>query len=64
MIQSADNVQQPIRPAAHLRSGGWVIRRALIGLFALSVFVLTGACLMYASIEPDGSTVADQSQSE
>ena len=54
MLQQADTLQQPIRPAAHLRSTGWVLRRALIGIFALSVFVLSGAWLLYASIEPDG----------
>lgn len=64
MSQPAETVQLPIRPAAHLRSMGWVVRRALLGIFALSVFVLSGAWLMYASIEPDGSQPIEQSQSE
>ena len=63
MSQQA-SIEQTIRPAAHLRSAGWVLRRALIGIFALSVFVLSGAWLLYASIEPDSTTLAEQSQSE
>ena len=54
----------PARPAAELRSAGWFVRRTLIGLFALSVFMLSGAWLLHASIEPDGATIAEQSQSE
>ena len=50
------------RPEAHLRSAGWIIRRALIGMFALSVFAIGGALLLHASIEPDGATIADQSE--
>ena len=61
---AAQTFDQPIRPAAHVRSTGWVIRRALFGILTLSVFVLGTACLMYASIEPDATAVADQSQSE
>ena len=64
MSQSVDTLQQPLRPAAHLRSGGWVVRRALLGILALSVFVLSGAMLLHASIEPDGGDASEQSQSE
>lgn len=64
MSQPAETLQPPIRPAAHLRSAGWVVRRALIGIFALSVFVLSGAWLLHASIEPDSSSMTEQSQSE
>jgi hypothetical protein len=54
----------PARPAAELRSAGWFVRRTLIGLFALSVFMLSGAWLLHASIEPDGASIAEQTQSE
>jgi hypothetical protein len=54
----------PARPAAQLRSAGWFLRRTLIGVFALTVFVTSGALLLYASIEPDGTNAAEQSQSE
>jgi len=54
----------PARPAAEIRSAGWFLRRALIGTFALSVFVLSGAWLLYASIEPDATASVEQSQSE
>ena len=64
MSQSAETVQLPLRPAAHLRSGGWVVRRAVFGILALTVFVLSGAMLLHASIEPDGSDGTEQSQSE
>ena len=37
MSQSADTLPQHIRPAAHLRSIGWVVRRALLGIFALGL---------------------------
>jgi type II secretory pathway component PulL len=62
--QSTDMLQQTARPAAHLRSGGWVLRRALLGIFALSVFVLSGAMLLHASIEPEGTETAEHAQSE
>lgn len=55
---------QTLRPAAHLRSRGWVLRRALLGVIALSAFVLGSAALLHASIEPGDTAVADQSQSE
>ncbi len=59
------NEMQTLRPAAHLRSRSWVLRRALLGVIALSVFVLSGAVLLHASIEPDETaSLADQSQSE
>ena len=64
MSHSSNDLQPPARPAAQLRSAGWFIRRALIGVFALSVFVISGAWLLYASIEPDGIAVSEQSQSE
>jgi hypothetical protein len=54
----------PVRPAAELRSASWFVRRTLIGVFALSVFMMGGAWLLHASIEPDGATTAEQSQSE
>jgi hypothetical protein len=47
-----------------MRSASWFVRRALIGLFALSVFMLSGAWLLHASIEPDGVTIAEPTQSE
>jgi hypothetical protein len=52
------------RPAAVMRSAGWFLRRTLIGVFALSVFVLSGAWLLHASIDPDTTSIAEQSQSE
>jgi hypothetical protein len=52
------------RPAAQLRSASWFVRRALFGVFTLSVFTLGGAWLLYTSIEPDGAAIAEQSQSE
>lgn len=56
---------QTLRPAAHLRSRGWVLRRALLGVIALSVFVLSGAMLLDASIEPDETaSAAELTQSE
>ena len=64
MSQPAESLQQPIRPAAHIRSSGWVLRRALLGIFALSVFVLSGAVLLHASIEPDSADKVDTTQSE
>jgi hypothetical protein len=51
------------RPAAEIRSARWFIRRTLIGVVALSVFMLGGAWLLHASIEPDG-TQSEQSHSE
>jgi hypothetical protein len=47
-----------------LRPASWFVRRTLIGVFALSVFMLGGAWLLHASIEPDGTASAEQSQSE
>lgn len=55
---------QPVRPAAHMRSMGWVLRRAVLGMLALCVFVLGSAALLHASIEPGDTSLADQSQSE
>jgi hypothetical protein len=52
------------RPAAELRSASWFVRRTLIGVVALSVFMLGGAWLLHASIEPDGGSIAEQSHSE
>lgn len=42
-----------LRPAAQLRSGAWFLRRALIGIVALTIFVTGGAWLLHASIEPE-----------
>jgi hypothetical protein len=63
-VSHADDQLPPARPAAQLRSAGWVLRRALFGLVALSIFVISGAWLLHASIEPDSTTFAEQSQSE
>jgi hypothetical protein len=52
------------RPAAELRPASWFLRRTLIGVFALSVFMMGGAWLLHASIEPDGAASAEQSESE
>lgn len=64
MSQSADTLIQTIRPAAHLRSASWFVRRALIGVFALSVFVLGSAWLLYASIDPKEAVAADTEHSQ
>ena len=66
MNQPADLSTTILRPAAHLRSASWFVRRALLGIFALSVFVLGSAWLLYASIDPSEAAAAgqDQSQSE
>jgi hypothetical protein len=42
-----------LRPAAELRSLGWFLRRAAIGIVALTIFVTGGAWLLHASIEPE-----------
>lgn len=42
-----------LRPAAQMRSLGWFMRRAAIGIVALTIFVTGGAWLLHASIEPD-----------
>ena len=60
--QMANNQAQTLRPAAHLRSAGWFLRRALLGVFALSVFVIGSAWLLYASIDQDETAIAEQSQ--
>jgi hypothetical protein len=49
-----------VRPAAKLRSSGWVLKRALLGLVLITVFAASGAALMYATIEPDGQTAAGE----
>jgi hypothetical protein len=49
-----------IRPAAVLRSRGWVLKRALFGLFLITVFAAGGSALMYASIEPETSAAAGE----
>jgi hypothetical protein len=54
----------PVRPAAELRSARWFLGRTLIGVVAVSVFMLGGAWLLHASIEPDGAASAEPSQSE
>ena len=51
-----------LRPAAQIRSAGWFIRRAVIGIFALTIFVTGGAWLLHASIEPDASQPVEQSE--
>ena len=55
---------QTHRPAAHLRSASWFVRRALLGVFALSVFVIASAWLLYASIDQDDTAFAAQSQTQ
>jgi hypothetical protein len=57
-------IAAPARPAAELRSARWFLGRTLFGVVALSVFMLGGAWLLHASIEPDGAANAEQSQSE
>lgn len=47
-----------LRPAAHMRSGAWFLRRAAIGIVALTIFVTGGAWLLHASIEPDSADPA------
>lgn len=36
-----------------MRSAGWFLRRTIIGLVALTIFVTGGAWLLHASIEPE-----------
>lgn len=64
-MQAADQLRLA-RPAAHLRSASWFIRRTLFGVMAISVFVIGSACLLYAGIDPDDTAAmaSDQSQSE
>ena len=62
--QTAIELTQTLRPAAHLRSAGWFVRRALLGMFALSVFVIGSAWLLYASIDQDDTAFAEQSQTQ
>jgi hypothetical protein len=62
--QNGTALSAPARPAAELRPASWFVRRTLIGVFALSVFMLGGAWLLHASIEPDGGVSAEQSESE
>jgi hypothetical protein len=38
-----------------LKTLGWALRRAALGLAILLTTAVLGAWLMYASIEPDGS---------
>jgi hypothetical protein len=42
-----------VRPAASLRSGRWVLKRALIGVLLITMFAAGGSALLYATIEPD-----------
>jgi hypothetical protein len=42
-----------IRPAAQLRDGRWIVRRALIGLMLIVGFAIGGAWLYHASISPE-----------
>ena len=39
-----------------LKTVGWALRRAALGLFILLFCAGLGAWLLYASIEPDGTT--------
>ena len=64
MSQSSTPSLAPVRPAAELRSAGWLLRRALIGIVALTIFVISGAWLLYASIDNDEASASEQSQSE
>jgi hypothetical protein len=50
---------QSIRPRASL---GWALRRALIGLTILTIFVAGSALLLHASIEPDAGAQQDSSE--
>jgi hypothetical protein len=47
-----------VRPAATLRSGRWLLKRALIGIVLITLFAGGGAALLYATIEPDQPTAA------
>ena len=62
--QPADALIHTVRPAAHLRPASWFVRRALIGVFALSVFVLGSAWLLYAGIDPNEAAAADAEHSQ
>ena len=42
---------------------GWALRRTLLGLLILFVFVVAAASLLYASIEPEEAQPAPLSQS-
>jgi hypothetical protein len=35
---------------------GWALRRAALGLLILLTMAVLSACLLYVSIEPDGTT--------
>jgi hypothetical protein len=50
------------RPAAHRRSGRWILRRAVIGVVLLSVFAFGGALLLNATIEPERAGAADSEE--
>ena len=52
------------RPAAHVRSMGWVVRRTLLGLVVLIGIVVSGAWLLYASIDVDAEAAEQQRSSE
>ena len=54
------DLPRTIRPAAEIKSALWFVRRALLGIVVLSVFVLGSACLLYAGIDADEAAVADQ----
>ena len=64
MSQTTVDDLQTLRPAAHLRSAGWFLKRTLLGLLALSIFVMGSAWLLYASIEPDEAAAVEQTQSQ
>ena len=64
VTQPATDQTQTLRPAAHLRSAGWIVRRALLGVFALSVFVIGSAWLLYAGIDTDDAAYAEQTQTQ
>lgn len=45
----------PAQPP-QLKTLGWALRRAALGLLILLTTAVLGAWLLYASIEPDGTT--------
>lgn len=48
------------RPEPQLVSLGWALRRTALWLLMLSVIVVAGAWLLYASIEPDEAAAGPQ----
>jgi hypothetical protein len=64
MSQVAPALMQTVRPEAVLRPASWFVRRALIGVGLLSVFVIVSACLLYNGIDPDAPAGMSQSDGQ